>query len=165
MPIYEFYCDTCHTIFNFFSRKVNTEKIPGCPRCGKEKLDRKVSLFAVSSGGAKGDEESGEDLPFDESTMEKAVEALAGEAENINEDDPRQAAGLMRKLSDMTGIEYGEKMREALGRMEAGEDPEEVEAEMGDALESEDPFVLPGKKGKGGGRRRLPARDETLYEL
>lgn len=164
MPIYEFYCDQCHTIFSFLSRKVNTEKVPSCPRCGKEQLSRKVSLFAVS-GGAKKDEEGGEDLPFDEAKMEKAVEALAGEAESINEDDPRQAASLMRRLSDMTGIEYGEKMQEALGRMEAGEDPEAVEAEMGDALESEDPFVLPAKKGKGGGRRRQPARDDNLYEL
>ena len=32
---------------------------------------------------------------------------LAGEAENINEDDPRQAANLMRKLTDMTGMELG----------------------------------------------------------
>ena len=32
---------------------------------------------------------------------------LAGEAENINEDDPKQAAQLMRKLTHMTGMELG----------------------------------------------------------
>ncbi len=33
MPIYEFYCEQCHTIYNFFSRKINLEKIPDCPKC------------------------------------------------------------------------------------------------------------------------------------
>jgi hypothetical protein len=26
MPIYEFYCPDCNTIFNFFSRTINTSK-------------------------------------------------------------------------------------------------------------------------------------------
>jgi len=52
----------------------------------------------------------------------------------------------MRKFSDMTGLHYTEKMNEALSRLETGEDPEAIEAEMGDALENEDPFVLPEKK-------------------
>jgi len=114
MPIYEFYCKDCHTIFNFFSRSVNVAK----------------------------------------------------ETDNMNEDDPRQAADLMRKLTDMTGLELGPGMQEALSRMERGEDPDRIEAEMGDLLEGEDPFVLPGKKGRAkGGRRFEPFRDETLYDL
>ena len=36
MPIYEFYCRKCNTIYNFFSRSVNTEKIPFCPKCKSE---------------------------------------------------------------------------------------------------------------------------------
>jgi hypothetical protein len=57
-------------------------------------------------------------------------------------------------------------MEEALRRMERGEDPEQVEAEMGDLLESEDPFVFNEKKGRGGNAaRRAPIRDETLYDL
>jgi hypothetical protein len=98
--------------------------------------------------------------------MEKAMQMLAGEAENINEDDPRQAANLMRKLTDMTGLQLGAGMQEALKRMEAGEDPEAIEAEMGDLLEQEDPFALPEKKGAVKGMRRpAPTRDETLYDL
>ena len=162
MPIYEFYCEDCNTIFNFFSRSVNTTKRPGCPRCSR-KLSRQMSAFAVT-GRAKGSED-GDDLPFDESRMEKAMEALAGEAENINEDDPRQAANLMRKLTDMTGLELGPGMTEALRRMERGEDPDQIEAELGDLLESEDPFQAAGKKGGGTGKRPPPRRDETLYEL
>ena len=166
MPIYEFYCPDCHTIFNFFSRTVNTSTQPACPRCRKLSLDRLVSAFAtIGRAGEEGDDDS---LPFDEQKMEGAMEALAGEVENVDSDDPRQAARLMRKFSDATGIEFGESMQEALGRMEAGEDPEAIEAEMGDLMEQEDPFVMPNEKGKGGVRRRrgeAPLRDETLYDL
>ena len=146
MPIYEFYCKDCNTIFNFFSKTVNTTKKPKCPKCKTRTLTRQVSLFAFT-GKAK-EEGDISDLPFNESKMEQAMQMLAGEADKINEDDPRQAANLMRKLSDMTGLELGEGLDEALRRMEKGEDPEEIEAEMGDILEQEDPFSLSGKKGK-----------------
>ena len=91
---------------------------------------------------------------------------LAREADNINEDDPKQAANLMRKLSDMTGMKLGPGMDEALQRMEKGEDPEQLEAEMGDLLENEDPFILPPKKSaKTNVKMPEPFRDETLYDL
>jgi hypothetical protein len=94
------------------------------------------------------------------------MQMLAGEADKINEDDPRQAAQLMRKLTRMTGLNLGDGMEEALSRMEQGEDPEQIEAEMGDLLEGDDPFQLKGKKGLGGhARRGSPDRDETLYDL
>jgi putative FmdB family regulatory protein len=163
MPIYEFYCEACNTIFNFFSRAVNTTKKPTCPRCRKRRLARRMSAFAVT-GKAK-EEGGADDLPFDESRMEKAMQTLAGEAESISEEDPRQAANLMRKLTDMTGLELGPGMTEALRRMERGEDPDQIEAEMGDLLEGEDPFLLPGKKGSQKNRRPAPSRDETLYDL
>ena len=162
MPIYEFYCPQCNTIFNFFSRGINTTKRPLCPRCGKVELTRQMSAFAIA-GRAKEDE-TGEDLPIDEHKMEQAMQTLAHEAERINEDDPRQAAALMRKLSSMTGLEMGPGMDEAIRRMERGEDPEAVEAEMGDLLESEDPFILPTRKGSAP-KRRAPRRDERLYDL
>jgi putative FmdB family regulatory protein len=163
MPIYEFYCIDCHTIYNFFYRTVNTKKIPGCPKCKNRKLTKQVSLFAVTG---RAEEHSMDDLPIDESKMEKAMEMMAREAENINEDDPRQAAKLMRKLTDMTGVGLGQTMEEALSRMESGEDPEKIEAEMGDLLESEEPFILPGKKGgKGLKKKQAPRKDDTLYDL
>lgn len=164
MPIYEFFCQDCNVIFNFFSKTINTSTYPVCPRCEKRQLSRQLSLFTVT-GRAKENDDM-DNLPFDDAKMEKALQTLAKEADNINEDDPRQAARLMRKLSDMTGLEMGAGMSEALERMEKGEDPDQLEAEMGDILENEDPFIIPGKKKA---LQKLfhipPQRDETLYEM
>ena len=164
MPIYEFYCKDCNTIFNFFSRTVNTRKRPRCPKCKTRTLEKQISLVAFTG---KATENGGlDDLTFDEGKMEQAMQMLASEADKMNEDDPRQAANLMRKLSDMTGLKLGEGMDEALSRMEKGDDPEQVEAEMGDLLEDEEPFSLPEKKTKSiKTKRKEPLRDETLYDL
>lgn len=164
MPIYEFYCSECHTIFNFLSQRVNTTKRPPCPRCGKPKLDRRASLFAISKGRKDDDEGGEEELPdIDESKMEQAMNMLSREAEGIDEDDPKQAAKLMRKLFDSTGLRMGGGMEEAMRRLEKGEDPEQVEADLGDVLEGEDLFEAPRKTL----RRKLlpPEQDETLYDL
>jgi putative FmdB family regulatory protein len=164
MPIYEFYCKSCNTLYNFFSKTINTSKTPLCPKCGMHPLTRQMSAFAFT-GKAREDSEM-DDFPFDESKMEQAMQMLAGEAENINEDDPRQAANLMRKLTDMTGMELGPGMQEALRRMEGGEDPEQIESEMGDVFEAEEPFLLSGKKGRiAAGKLKAPFRDDTLYDL
>jgi hypothetical protein len=127
-------------------------------------MQRQMSAFSVT--GRSDDAGGGEDLPFDESRMEGALSTLAGEAGALDEDDPRAAARLMRKLSKMTGMEYGGAMQEALSRMESGEDPDQIEAELGDALEAEAPCFASGTparvRARGG---RPPERDETLYEM
>lgn len=163
MPIYEFYCADCNTIFNFFSRRINTTTQPLCPSCKERPLQRQMSTFAVV-GKAK---EAGDDLdlPVDEARMGRALEGLARETEGIDENDPRQMALMMRKFSQSTGLPLGAAMEEALARMEAGEDPDRIEDEMGDMLEFEEPFATGEKKGRGEQERARPLRDETLYEL
>lgn len=164
MPIYEFHCADCNTIYRFLSRTVNTERVPLCPGCRKATLTRMVSLFATTTG-RKGEESPGSEMPdIDEAKLEKAMAMLAGEADRINEDDPRQAARLMRKLTDATGISLGAGMEEMMSRMERGEDPERIEAEMGDVLEQDEPFSIE-RKGSKAGKKHAPKVDETLYEL
>lgn len=163
MPIYEFFCQDCNVIFNFFSSTVNTEKRPDCPHCGKKELQKMMSTFATI-----GKAEEGGDDPFagmDESKMEQAFEGLMRDAEGINEDDPRQMATLMRKFSDKTGLSLGDQMEEALSRMESGEDPEQIEQEMGDLLEGDDAFSIEAMKKKVQSGPKPPVHDEKLYEL
>lgn len=162
MPIYEFFCGDCNTIFNFYSTLVNTEKRPMCPKCSHGPLDRVISKFCVLKGGK---EQDGTEMPnLDESKLEKAMALLEREAEGMDSDDPKKSADLMRKLCDMTGLDLGPGMEEALRRMEAGEDPEQIEAEMGDMLEGEDTLSLSHKSAMKV-RKRPPIRDETLYSL
>jgi len=170
MPIYEYYCSDCHTVFNFLSRRVQPRKKPACPKCGRKKLDRKLSRFAVSLGREEGDTDPQEPFPgLDETKMEKLMTEFAGDLDSLDEENPRQAAELMKRMYEATGMELGPAMKEAMARMEAGEDPEAIEQELGDALEAEDPVASPG--GRGGkvrsmAHRLLPPRvDENLYEL
>lgn len=168
MPIYEFYCPDCHTIYNFYSRRINTEKVPACPAAGGgHRLERQVSLFSISKG--RKEDDGGDDMldGIDESRLEQAMMAMSGEMENIDENDPRQAARMMRRLFDSTGLKLSGGMEEAISRMEAGEDAEQIEAEMGDLLEEEEPFAVKPRRLLDDLRRRyLPPRvDETLYEL
>lgn len=161
MPVYEFYCTDCHAIFNFLARRVSTDKRPSCPRCNRPDLERQVSPFAIS----KNLEEPPDGMPdIDESKMEQAMMALAGEMENMSEDDPKAMADFMRRFSSMTGMELGDGAEEALSRLEAGEDPEQIEAEMGDLFDDDNLFSQ--KKLKGLKKKYLPPEhDETLYTL
>jgi len=172
MPMYEFFCRDCNAIFTFFSRTVNTEKTPSCPKCRRPGLERMVSRFAVTGraqeSGAGDDKGEGPGLPVSGERMEKAMETLASEAENIDENNPTAAAGLMRRFSTMTGVKFGEKMEDALSRLEAGEDPESLEKDMAGFDES-DLFRIDGAAGpeekRKTGRKKAPSRDETLYEM
>jgi len=161
MPVYEFYCGECHAIFNFFSRRVRTDKTPACPRCQKPDLKKLVSNFAIS----RNLQEQPDGMPdVDESKMEQAMMTLAGEMENMNEDDPKAMANFMRRFSSMTGLNLGDGAEEALSRLEAGEDPEQVEAEMGDLFDGDNLFSqtrLKGLKKK----YLAPDHEDTLYTL
>ena len=146
MPIYEFYCKDCNRIFSFFSGSVNTEARPNCPKCHMALSERMMSRFSTIRHGER---EEG-DLPdLDESRLERAMGELSRDAESIDENDPRQAAKLMRKFSEVTGMNLGPQFEEALHRLEKGEDPEAIEEEMGDLLD-QDPFV----GGESGGIRK-----------
>lgn len=168
MPIYEFYCEPCHRIYSFLSRAINTERAPDCPRCGQRQLARRASSFAISKG--RPEQAQGEDAgvpDLDEGKLMQLMQELGPEAESLSEEDPRQAAHMMRRLFDATGLPIGSGMEEALRRMAAGEDPEKVEQDLGDSLE-QDPFSPgAGKRSLASLRRRLlpPTVDTHLYEL
>lgn len=172
MPIYEFYCPACHRVFNFFARRVNATAEPVCPQCKRPRLERKISRFAVARGAQPKADSTGleDNLPpgFDEAKLEQVMEELGREADGLDEDDPRQAARLMRALHERTGMPLTGKMEEAMRRMEAGEDPDAIEAEMGDLMAQDE---MPDAGSSSGPMRgwakklRPPTVDETLYDL
>ncbi|HEV8631082.1 MAG TPA: zinc ribbon domain-containing protein [Thermoanaerobaculia bacterium] len=175
MPIYEFYCPTCHTLYNFFSARIDTTARPSCPRCGRPELERRPARFATlkRSGSSEAAGEDEEDNPFpglDEERMERAMESMAGELDQMgDEENPRQMARFFRRFGDVAGMRLGPRMEEMLRRLEKGEDLESLEEEMGDAGEEgaegemEEWFQL--KESARRLRRRRPKVDETLYFL
>jgi putative FmdB family regulatory protein len=171
MPIYEFYCSVCHRVFSFLSRSVDTRKVPACPRCGQPRLERRVSSFAISKRRAEDPAPATAPADFDESRLEQAMESMAGDLESVDENDPRQGARLMRRMFEASGMPVGAPMEEALRRMEAGEDPERIEQEMGDVLGGDDAGGEAAPEAGVTGRlarlrrRAPPSVDPELYEM
>ena len=103
---------------------------------------------------------------MDDERLDRAMESLAAEVDAIDEDDPRQAAGLLRKLYDATGLDLGPGIEEANRRMESGEDPERIEEELGHLVDGgDDPETGRARLGRLVRRVVPPTVDETLYEL
>jgi hypothetical protein len=177
VPIYELYCPDCDTLFNFFSSRVDTTTSPICPRCQRRRLERRPARFATlsRSTAAGGDEEAGEDDPFrqlgiDEERLGGAFESAMAEldAAGGDDEDPRQVARLFRRIGESAGLEPGPQMEEMLRRLEAGEDPDQLEEDMGDAFDGDageegDPLAELFRKKRPKGGRRRPKRDEELY--
>jgi len=163
MPIYEFFCEDCNTIFNFFSRRINTTKVPDCPKCSR-KMKKLLSSFATIG---KANEPGEEDLPpgFDQAKMEKALEDLAQAAAKMNEEDPKSMARLMRRFTEKTGLVLNEKMEKALSHLEAGEDPSHIEQEMGDIFQGEDSLPFEFRTSRKSTRLEPPVHDDSLYEM
>ena len=166
MPIYEFYCPDNHRIYSFLARSVeDCGRLPRCPDDPEFRLVKAVSRFAVT--GRAGDEnEDGLPEGVDEAGMEAVMGELGRDLAGIDEDNPnpRQMGRVMRKMCEMTGQRVPGAMEEMIRRMEGGEDPEALEEEYGEVLDSED-FDMGGVKKLPPSRVRAPVRDPVLYEL
>lgn len=168
MPIYEYYCPPCHTIYSFLARSMQVPAPPPCPKCGKRQLEKKISRFAISRGLSEPTSEADPFENLDESKMEQLMEEMAPHMDGDGPEDPRQMAQFMKKMFEMTGAEPNDAMMEAMRRMEAGEDPDKIDEEMGEVLDAEgDPFVKANDKPLQRLRRMLeaPNVDPELYEL
>ena len=160
MPIWEYRCRPCRRIFSFHSFAPEPKREPSCPKCGGGGLERVPSRFGIGPGSSKaGADDIGDDDVAD-ARMEREMMRLATELEGIDEDDPRQMAKAVRRMTEIAGEPVTPAMEEMIRRMEAGEDPEEVEADLGDALEEE-----MGDDGGGPGGSGGDTRDEGLYPL
>ena len=103
MPIYEYYCRDCNTVYQFLVKRMGEEAHPSCPKCGREDLERVMSRFSTKS-------KSSLDLG--------------------DENDPRSMARASRAMADEMGEDLGPELNEAISRLEAGEDPEKIEREL-----------------------------------
>ena len=170
MPIYEFACPKCRVIFNFLSPRVNPGRPPACPKCGNRKMAKQMSHFALPRGakesGMTDDAGAGADaegaMPdFDDPRVARAMGEMERDMEHLDENNPKHMAHLMRKMKDlMPPGSIPKEMDTAIKRLEAGEDPEKIEADMGDVLGD----LMGGTNEGGGGRGGGYSHDGGLYD-
>ena len=135
-------------------------------------MERVVSRFAFTGRAKEKTEAPGGDEmdPRMERMMAEMESDMAGMDEN--NPDPRALGRMMRKMTEATGQKMPAEMEQMIRRLEAGEDPEKLEEEFGDAFDNMD---FPDGMGceenaeaSGAGmksRRRQAERDPALYEF
>jgi putative FmdB family regulatory protein len=172
MPIYEFACPQCRRIYSFLSKRVQQDRDPVCPKCGSKKMVKQMSGFAMLKGVAEPSAPAdlgpdGEPMPdIDEGKMERVMSELERDMGHLDENNPRHVAHMMKKMKEV--LPEGTVPKEldvAIRRLEKGEDPEKVEADMGDVL-SEFMGGEPGEDGMGAGGMGGGgySRDGGLYD-
>lgn len=154
MPIYEYLCRDCHTVYQFFSRTTSPQAEPACPKVpGHRALERQMSGFAFHGSAPKTSPEGG---AGDSPEVAAQLEQLMGQMQGIDENDPRAMGRLMRRMSEITGEGMDDPaLEEAVRRLEGGEDPERVEELMESA----------GTDGGPGGSFGAPNMDSGIYDM
>ena len=168
MPIYEFACPKCRVIFNFLSQRINPDRKPICPKCGNKKMRKEMSRFAMTKGlkestapAAGADAQGGPPMPdMDDPRVERAMMEMERDMEHLDENNPKHMAHMMRKMKDiMPPGTMPKELDIAIKRLEAGEDPEKIEADMGDVLGD-----LMGGEGGPGGAGGAYSHDSGLHD-
>jgi len=148
VPVYEFFCEPCNTLFNFYSKTARSSAdCPVCPRCGGE-LHKRVTAFSVVERSRS--VKSLEDLPFNQKRLADGMQKFRAEHARLRDEDPARAATMLKKFSRwLGGVHLEEDRKRALQRvLESGTtDEQKVEA-----LES---LTRPEDE---------PERDQHLYE-
>jgi len=184
MPIYEYYCPDNNTIYQFYAKTLaQGQTVPKCPHNPAYRMSKLVSAFAVT-GRAK--EEPAGAAPAgsegaDDPRMDAAMAAMEREFSNVDENDPRAMARMMRRMSELTGEKIDPQMEEVVRKLEEGADPDSLEDQLGEEAGGGDGAEAQGEGAGPGGekspdeakearrrfraRRQAPRRDPTLYDF
>jgi len=116
MPIYEYRCQDCGRRVSILWRSFSEigTRTPRCSRCGSHNLNRLVSRVSV--------------LHSEEHQLESFADPT--KFGDLDEDDPKSIGRWMRKMSREMGEDLVGEFNEVVDRLEAGENPEDIEASM-----------------------------------
>jgi putative FmdB family regulatory protein len=118
MPIHEYRCYDCKRRVSIFWRTFSEAEAakasPVCPRCGGTNLVRLVSRVRV--------------IRSEESHLDDLSDF--GDLPDLDENDPKSLGRWMRKMSAEVGEDLGPEFDEVVGRLESGENPEDIEKSM-----------------------------------
>jgi len=116
MPRYEYRCEDCRKRFDVFMTYAEYgQKQVACVYCQSTNVKRRINKVRIAKSDA--------------SRMESMADPnlLAGVDE-----DPRALGKMMRGMKDQIGEEMAPEFDEVVGRLEAGQTPEQIEKDMPD---------------------------------
>lgn len=116
MPTYEYRCLDCQRRFEKFISYSDYGKQPvRCPHCGSDRIQRRIGRVRIARS--------------EDSRLERFSDS-ASLADM--EDDPRALGRMMREMSGELGEEMGPEFNEVVGRLEAGQSPDQIEQDLPD---------------------------------
>lgn len=115
MPTYEYRCLECGKNVSIYQRyeEYGRKKVR-CTQCGSKDLQRRIGRVRFAR------------------SEEARMDSYSDMADwgDIDENDPRAMGRMMRQMSSELGEEMPPEFDEVVGRLEAGESPEEIEQSM-----------------------------------
>ena len=117
MPTYEYRCMACRKRVNIYQTYAEYGVKPvTCTHCGSDQLQRIIGRVRVAR--SEGDR----------------LDALTDPDRwgDLDQEDPRTIGRMMRQMSHEMGEEMPPEFDEVVDRLEAGEDPDEIEKSLPD---------------------------------
>jgi len=116
MPAYEYRCLNCRKRFEvFLTYKAYGNSTVNCPYCKSENVQRRLGRVRIARSDASRLESMGD----------------LSQLEGIDE-DPHALGKMMRQMSGELGEDMGPEFDEVVGRLEAGQSPEQIEQDLPD---------------------------------
>jgi putative FmdB family regulatory protein len=126
MPTYDFICNNCNQRFDVFLTFAEYgKKTVTCIHCKSRNVRRRMTKVRIAKS--------------DDSRMESMADEFSG-IESL-EDDPKAMGRMMRKMGKEMGDDLPPEFDDVVGRLEAGQSPEEIESaipDLGNAGSSDD---------------------------
>lgn len=114
MPNYEYQCLDCKKHFDrYFTFAEYETSTPRCTHCSSGNVRRKIGRVRVARS--------------DDTHMQNLADP--GNLDKIDE-DPRALGQMMRQMSSQLGEDMGSEFNEVVTRLESGQSPESIEADL-----------------------------------
>jgi putative FmdB family regulatory protein len=137
MPKYEYRCLECQRRFEvFFSFEEYGTRSVTCSYCGSSRVQRRIGRIRIARS--------------DESRLENLSDN--GDLDNLDglEENPRALGKMMRKFGQESGEELPPEFNEVVNRLEAGQQPGDIEKDLPDLGLGDDDGDMGGMGGFGG---------------
>lgn len=151
MPIYEFLCEECRTVFSFHSSGVDTSTVPCCPKCSNTAMKKQFSVFSTNRKAEQYDET-------------KVLEGFDRLIDGVEEEKAENIAGRLLDFAETSGIKFNTQTENDLAEYMAGDKTELLKTKFDSQIELDSSSFSKGevfvqKEG------RSYLLDEKLYDL